>query len=99
MVLHGESLQENKIFKVFAELEDQSGVRVKSGEIVSYYKEDLVSNGDLKRHLGLIQCFLKKKSTDEIYVQLRHIMKGEDTVLGDAASKNEFFLEEEWTIQ
>eukprot|EP00210_Caulerpa_lentillifera_P008334 g7950.t1 len=99
VVLCGECSQDSKIYKVFAELKALNGARVKSGDIVSYHKGDLATQGDLKRHLGLIQCFLKKKRTEEVYAQLRHIIKGEDTVLGDAASKNEFFLEDEWSIE
>ena len=48
--------------------------------------------------LGMIQCFLKDKRNGKHYVQLRTVLTGQATVLGDAASTHELFLENRWII-
>ena len=46
----------------------------------------------------MVQCFLKHKTTEKFYVQLRSAISGDETVLGDAASDRELFLTESWSI-
>ena len=98
-------------FLVYRTAEDAEMRSVASGAIVRCLRTTSIYSS-LKRHigqrvkheewdmgcLGMVQCFLKDKRNGKHYVQLRTVVRGQETVLGDAASTHELFLENRWII-
>lgn len=95
-------------FSIFKNAQSTKGKPLKCGDIVmclkstaafTLHRGSMSASTELKEdRLGRIQCFLKSRTTKKEYVQLQGIVRGEETVLGDAAAENELFLEDHWAI-